>query len=78
MAGSGIFERADGDAIHNALRTISQNSPVINPQAGWNGFNLLHKELGRLNALELGITPKRSTTPPKVVILLGTDNNLSP
>ncbi|KAM3131755.1 hypothetical protein pb186bvf_016151 [Paramecium bursaria] len=78
LAGSGIFERADGDAIHNALRTISQNSPVINPQAGWNGFNLLHKELGRLNALELGITPKRSTTPPKVVILLGTDNNLSP
>ncbi|CAD8076494.1 unnamed protein product [Paramecium sonneborni] len=77
LTGAGVLERTDGNAIHNALKKIAQNSAVINPQQGWNGFNLLHKEVGRINALELGITARRSSVTPKVVILLGVDNNLN-
>jgi NADH dehydrogenase (ubiquinone) Fe-S protein 1 len=49
---------------------------MIKEEMGWNGFNVLHRDVGRINALEVGITPKRSTTPPKVVVMLGSDNNL--
>ena len=43
---------------------------------GWNGYNVLNKDVGRINALEVGITPKLPQTPPKVVVLLGVDNHL--
>lgn len=42
----------------------------------WNGFNILHNDVGRINALELGITSKNveDAPIPKVVYLLGADN----
>ena len=49
---------------------------MVKPDLGWNGFNVLHRDVGRINALEVGITARRPTHAPKVVVLLGSDNNL--
>ena len=42
----------------------------------WNSFNVLNSNVGRINALELGITSKKPSDfpPAKVVYLLGADN----
>jgi len=49
---------------------------LINQESQWNGFNVLHNDAGRINALELGITTKHVDDVPKaqVVYLLGADN----
>lgn len=49
---------------------------MLSKEDQWNGFNVLHSDVGRINALELGITSKKpSDLPPaKVVYLLGADN----
>lgn len=40
---------------------------------------MLHKEIGRINALELGISPAASLSKDaKLVFILGADNNLRP
>lgn len=76
LAGVSAFERVDGEAISEALKKIALQSGVINNELGWNGYNILHRDVGRINALEVGITARRPTNPPKVVVLLGSDNNL--
>jgi NADH dehydrogenase (ubiquinone) Fe-S protein 1 len=76
IVGSSALERADGDAVLDNLKTIVNKTGIIKDT--WNGFNVLHRDVGRINALEVGITPKRSNVPPKVVVLLGSDNNLDP
>lgn len=78
LVGSSVYERADSSAIQEALKRISLNGGVVKDSIGWNGFNVLHRDVGRINALEVGIVPRRPTTPPKVVVLLGCDNNLDP
>jgi len=48
---------------------------LVNQEENWNGFNVLHNDVGRINALELGITSKVKTDSPfKVVYLLGAYN----
>lgn len=48
---------------------------MLNQELQWNGFNVLHNDVGRINALELGITSQTSTdVPSKVVYILGADN----
>ena len=49
---------------------------MVNAEDQWNGFNILHNDVGRVNALELGITSKNIDEVPKakVVFLLGADN----
>lgn len=49
---------------------------MINKEEHWNGFNILHNDVGRLSALELGITSKTpdQVEKGKVVYLLGADN----
>jgi NADH dehydrogenase (ubiquinone) Fe-S protein 1 len=49
---------------------------LISESEQWNGFNVLHNDVGRINALELGITSKNPADlpPAKVVYLLGADN----
>lgn len=39
---------------------------------------MLHKEIGRINALELGITPTIINRNAKLIFILGADNNLKP
>lgn len=76
LVGSSVFERSDSNAVLDTLKKISLDNGVVKESIGWNGFNVLHRDVGRINALEVGVTPKRSSTPPKVVVLLGSDNNL--
>lgn len=78
LTGVGVLQRADGAAIHNTIKKIAEDTHVIRKDIGWNGFNLLHNEVGRINALEVGITQRSSGVPAKTVIILGADNNLSP
>lgn len=49
---------------------------MLSTEDQWNGFNVLHADVGKINSLELGITAKKpSDLPPaKVVFLLGADN----
>lgn len=71
------LERSDGPAIMNYINMLKEGSNMINKEDQWNGFNVLHSDVGRINSLELGITaktPEEVGTPAKVVYLLGADN----
>ncbi|EGR28078.1 NADH dehydrogenase fe-s protein 1, putative [Ichthyophthirius multifiliis] len=77
LCGANLFEREDGKEIMENLKVIANNYGVISEENKWNGFNILHKECGKINALELGIsTSEISPKKPKVVFLLGADNNI--
>jgi NADH dehydrogenase (ubiquinone) Fe-S protein 1 len=43
---------------------LQQDTNLINKEAQWNGFNVLHTDVGRINALELGITSKSPSELP--------------
>jgi NADH dehydrogenase (ubiquinone) Fe-S protein 1 len=74
IVGSETLARSDGGAIQNYINELAHKSNLINESELWNGINVLHNEAGRINALELGIVPKRSTLKSKVVFLCGADN----
>jgi len=76
IVGSETLQRPDGKAVLEAVRTIAQNSPIINKEAGWNGFNVLHKDAARVGALDIGIQsiPNPNAKKPKFVFILGADN----
>ena len=76
IVGADILQRPDGRAVLEAVRTIAQNSPVINKEVGWNGFNILHKDAARVGALDIGIQsiPNPNAKKPKFVFVLGADN----
>ena len=77
MVSSLSLERSDAPALMNYLNQLQKVSNVINTEEHWNGFNILHNDAGRINALELGITAKSVadvSTKAKVVYLLGADN----
>ncbi len=78
LVGANVLERSDGAELHNSLKIIANNYGVISEENKWNGFNVLHKEFGKINALELGVSPVNSLADKKtkVVFLLGADNNL--
>lgn len=77
MVSSLSLERSDAPAMMNYINKLQNVSNLINPDEHWNGFNVLHNDAGRINALELGITSKAAsevTTKPKVIFLIGADN----
>eukprot|EP00475_Leptophrys_vorax_P043552 TRINITY_DN8416_c0_g1_i1.p1 TRINITY_DN8416_c0_g1~~TRINITY_DN8416_c0_g1_i1.p1 ORF type:complete len:704 (-),score=23.56 TRINITY_DN8416_c0_g1_i1:219-2225(-) len=78
VVGAGVMGRADANAVMAAVREIVDKAGVVNPTTGWNGFNVLHLSAGRVAALDVGFVPgptaAASTTPPKVVYLLGADD----
>jgi NADH dehydrogenase (ubiquinone) Fe-S protein 1 len=78
IVGYDALTRSDSHAILNSARAIAETYKVINPSNGWNGFNILHRSQGEINALELGLDFKPIATKPKVIFLLGCDNNISP
>ena len=78
IVGANALEREDGAAILNTLKTIANNGNVISTESSWNGFNILHKDSGRINALELGINPTTVSKKSKLIFILGADNNLKP
>ena len=63
-----------------AIKRIAQNTPVIDEENGWNGVNILHKEISKVGALDVGINPSppENMKKSKFVYILGADNNLKP
>lgn len=75
MVSSLTLQRSDAPAIMNYVNSLQKDTNLLNEEEQWNGFNVLHNDVGRINALELGITSQTSTeVPSKVVFLLGADN----
>ena len=75
LVSSLTLERTDSEGIMNCINQLQNGTNLLSTEEQWNGFNVLHNDSGKVNALELGITPKElSEVPqPKVVYLLGND-----
>lgn len=80
LVGAHQLQREDGSAVLNTLKKISSSTPILNKELGWNGFNVLHKDISRVGALDLGISPNKAKNvkDAKFVVLLGADNDLKP
>lgn len=76
LTSSLTMERSDASGIMHYINKLQEDTNLINHDEQWNGFNVLHNDVGRINALEMGITSKKPTDvpTPKVVYLLGADN----
>lgn len=76
LTSSLTMERSDAEAITNCINAIAEKSNLVNKEEQWNGVNVLHNDVGRISALELGITSQKPEDLPsaKVVYLLGADN----
>ena len=74
IIGSSVFTRSDGEDLYKLCLRLAKK--FINKDKFWNGFNFLHKDVGNIGALELGVKlydKKRTQKSPKVVYLLGCD-----
>lgn len=78
IVGRDAISRPDGAAILSKAKTIANNLGFVNQEKGWNGFNVLHRSQGEINALELGIQFKPTENKSKILFLLGCDNNIAP
>lgn len=78
IVGYDTLTRGDSQAILKRTKNIANEFKFVNSETGWNGYNILQRSQGEINALELGIEFRPPTTPPKVIFLLGCDNNITP
>lgn len=77
IVSSNVLSRDDGEAILNNLKKIAQNTNVINEEEAWNGLNILHNEISKVGACDLGIQQykgKESLEDVKLLYLLGADD----
>ena len=77
IVGRDALTRADGEALLAKIKSMANKLGFVNSETGWNGLNILHRSQGEVNALELGIRFKPSTSKHKVIFLLGCDNYIS-
>jgi len=80
LVGANALQREDGPAVYEAIKNIANQTPVLNKEIGWNGVNVLHKNISRVGALDLGINPHgaKNVKNCKFVTLLGADNDIKP
>lgn len=72
IIGSSVFTRSDGFDLYKLCLRLAKKFILTNKF--WNGFNILHKEVGNIGALELGVQLNRTNKKKhKVVYLLGCD-----
>jgi len=68
----------DGAAILNIAKKIAEKFNMV--QDNWNGFNLLQKNSGLINGLELGFTSSEGSlaiiAKSRLIFLLGADDNI--
>lgn len=76
IVGSSVFSGNEGEELYKAVLRLTKEGGFILENKNWNGFNILHKNVGTINALELGIEPNLKLNPKdaKINILLGYDN----
>ncbi len=75
IVGSSVFERTDGEDLYKLCLRLSNR--FINTEKKWNGFNILHRDVANIGALDIGIKlydKKRSDKLPKLVYLLNCDD----
>ena len=78
IVGKDALTRNDSDAILKRTKRVANQYGFVNSETGWNGYNVLQRSQGEVNAMELGIEFKNSSAKsPKVIFLLGCDNNIS-
>lgn len=79
ILGSEQLQRPDGGAIHTAVASIAQQAKQASGCGkDWDVFNILHRVASQVAALDLGYRPGVQAirdTPPKVLFLLGADEN---
>jgi NADH-quinone oxidoreductase subunit G len=51
IVGRDALTRSDSHALLTTARNIATTYKFINPSNGWNGFNILHRSQGEINAL---------------------------
>ncbi len=78
IVGRDALTRPDSDAILSTAKGIASNFGFISQEKSWNGFNILHRSQGEINALQLGIQFKPIENKPKIIFLLGCDNYITP
>lgn len=78
IVGRDVLTRADGEALLGKIKSMSNKLGFVNSETGWNGFNVLHRSQGEVNALEVGIKFRPSNNKHKVIFLLGCDNYIAP
>lgn len=75
IVGTGIFERADRDAVLKTVQTIIEKNGVVTGE--WNGYNVLHLTAGRVAALDIGFgcgtDAAGESAAPEFLYLLGAD-----
>ncbi|SNB51240.1 NADH dehydrogenase subunit G [Arboricoccus pini] len=57
IVGPGAYARADGGAVLALAHRFAAAFNIVRPDAGWNGFNILHTAASRVGGLELGLVP---------------------
>ncbi|KAK2147622.1 hypothetical protein LSH36_544g05042 [Paralvinella palmiformis] len=79
IVGSAMFQRADGAAVHRAVSSLAQ---TVRAKSGcgedWRVLNVLHRVASQVAALDLGYKAGVEVirnNPPKVLFLLGADDN---
>ena len=53
IIGSDVFTRSDGEDLYKLCLRLAKRFVV--KDKFWNGFNVLHKDVGNIGALELGV-----------------------
>jgi len=51
IVGNDVLTRVDSSAILNTTKQIANTYKFINSENGWNGYNILHRNQGQINAL---------------------------
>lgn len=77
IVSAAALERSDGEAVLSAVNKIGENTSVVNQEEYWNGINILHNEISRAGAYDLGITSNwqlNQQKQPKFLYLLAADN----
>ncbi|MGZ8411035.1 MAG: molybdopterin-dependent oxidoreductase, partial [Hyphomicrobium sp.] len=57
VLGMSALVRPDGAAVLAAARQLCETYGLIDPDAGWNGFNVLHTAAARVGGMDLGFLP---------------------
>jgi len=77
IVSAAALERSDGEAVLAAVNKIGENTSVVSQANYWNGINILHNEISRAGALDLGVTTNWNLNhqrQPKLLYLIGADN----
>jgi hypothetical protein len=51
ILGKDVLTRQDSSTILDRCQELAIKAKVINPEIGWNGFNVLNRHVGEINAL---------------------------